>query len=78
MAQFGVLGMIIYFSLLFTIAWKATGEYKRLAIVYISVIFVDGIFTHNQLLNYPYIISFAFMANMSYLSSKQSKRRLKL
>ena len=77
MAQFGVIGIIIYFSLLFTLIWKTTGEYKKLTIAYVIVILVDGLFTHNQLLNYHYIISFAFMANMSYLSTRQF-RRIKL
>lgn len=71
MVEFGILGVFIYPLLLLSSAWKATGETRRISIVFVSYTLIAGFTTHNSMSSYIYVVAFSIMAGMTFRSKTQ-------
>ena len=71
MAEFGIIGFFIFPLLIASSVWKAKGEVKQLAKIFVIYIVVVGFTTHNCLDSYHFLIAYALMANLSYKSRKK-------
>lgn len=68
MAEFGLLGVLIYPLLIYFIIQKARHESKTTAFVFAIFTLFIGFFSHNILDEFYFLFAFSLMANMSYKS----------
>jgi len=69
-AQYGILSLLIFPLLVYLSAKGARDEAKSVAIAFVIFMLIKGIFTHNILRSYYYLITFVLMMNMTMVSIK--------
>ena len=72
-AQFGILSIFIFPLLVYLSIKGAKNEALSLAVAFVIFILVKGIFTHNILRSYYYLISFALMVSITVSSIYSEK-----
>jgi hypothetical protein len=66
MAEFGLLGVIIYPLLLLSIIWKSTSEARNTGLAFTAFLFIIGFTSHNILEGFHTLLAIAVMASWSY------------
>jgi O-antigen ligase len=69
--QYGIMGGILFISLLAVLFYGVPREHRRLAGILVVFLCVDAFFTHNMLKQAPYAIAIGFMASLPARSSQR-------
>ena len=64
MIEYGFLGALIFPSLLLACVWKAQGEFKKQAVVFVVFLLSQGFFSHTLVSEFCSLIVYAIMANL--------------
>ena len=73
MADYGILGIILYPLLVLVTVWHSHKEVRSIALAFASFALMWGFFSHNIMSEYYSLIAFALMASMSYQSRIDEK-----
>lgn len=75
MVDHGVLGFFILPVLVIAAAWRARGEAKRICVVFAAFVFSWGVFSHNMLGEYYFLLTFSLMGAIAVSSRLSQKHK---
>lgn len=73
-AEFGIIGILIYPLSILAATWRGLNGDKVTIVLFILVSLVIGLFRHNQYDQFFSIISFAYIANLSFSNWKKKRK----
>jgi hypothetical protein len=77
MADHGFFGIIILPLFALAVAWGARGKARQTALPFLAFVLFWGVFSHNVIQEYYFLISFALMATMSIQSQNEERESLR-